>query len=114
MRILKFEKCYGLQLTKRIELWIAMPHYTMPKHTHPQQDCTIIHIFSNSELHRVRSGVEQIGHMQAFKCMFKRFLLLGSDIHWFTTRNLPLIFLNIKHKASNVSPAKNLKLTTFN
>lgn len=111
MRILKHERCYGLQITNRIELWLALPHYTIKPHHHPNCDSTILHIFSNASLSRVRCGVDKTINIKPFQAMLKSFLLLGSDIHWFTTGSLPLLFINIKHKASAVSPAHNLKLT---
>ena len=98
-------KCLGIGVG-RYELWISMPHNHIPAHTHPNDDATIIHIFSNALLVRVRNGVSKEVRIKPFTHMFKSHLLLGSDTHWFHTFSLPLIFINIGKKKRQ-SPSTN-------
>lgn len=108
IRFLKYEKCYGIGIG-RFELWIAMPHYSIQPHTHPNDNSYVYHLFSDANLYRVRSGIQKDIKCKPFSSMFRRFTLDGTDAHWFKTNKFPLLFLNVGLK-KRPSPSNNLKL----
>lgn len=104
-------KCFGITLwkwCKRLELWFILPHYTIKPHTHPDQNVTLVHIFSDAYIYRIRT--DKISQLCAkpFRFMFRAFEIRANDVHGFTTFDYPFLFLNIMDNTSQ-SPIDNFK-----
>lgn len=94
----RYERCIGFRLFKSIscfvQLWYCKSGYTIPLHSHDEQDIELVYLFGKTTFFRVIDGKTQ-SFTPSFWNIGRRFTIPAGTLHYFTVSNLPLVFINI-------------------
>jgi len=107
--------CLGITLFKwgrrKVELWLCPRHYTIPKHSHNDENIELAFLYGEAEFSRkvwkerftVRDHlidkkekyfVIESKVVSGFGSLTHTFSIPAGTVHWFSVSNKPLIFLN--------------------
>lgn len=94
--------CVGIKLfsygQRFVQLWYIPPGYTIEPHSHDDEDIELMYLCGKTVFFKDKGGDPIVVIPERFKPrwyhIFRKFTVKAGTVHWFSTTNTPLIFIN--------------------